>query len=241
VGGAVRVGDTVRRPAGPWTPAVHALLDHLDGAGLEGIPKVLGMDHAGREVLTYLPGRSVDVDAETVRVALLVAAVRWLHRFHDAVRDFRPAGVVHWRNGMARLGGDEIVCHHDPGVYNWIVAGDRLVGMLDWDMAGPGKPIDDLAFMAWTAVPLFRPNSAPDVARRLRLMADTYGGPDAAEVLDHAEVRMRTATDRIEAGQRRGDPGMLNLASVGEPARTRQSIADLRERRPAIEAALGSA
>jgi hypothetical protein len=24
--GAVRVGSTVRRPAGPWTPAVHALL-----------------------------------------------------------------------------------------------------------------------------------------------------------------------------------------------------------------------
>jgi hypothetical protein len=23
-GGAVRVGDTVRKPAGPWTPAVHA-------------------------------------------------------------------------------------------------------------------------------------------------------------------------------------------------------------------------
>ena len=28
-GGAVRVGDTVRRVAGPWTPAVHALLAHL--------------------------------------------------------------------------------------------------------------------------------------------------------------------------------------------------------------------
>lgn len=23
--GVVRIGDTVRRPAGPWTPAVHAL------------------------------------------------------------------------------------------------------------------------------------------------------------------------------------------------------------------------
>jgi hypothetical protein len=27
--GVVRVGDTVRRPAGVWTPAVHALLNHL--------------------------------------------------------------------------------------------------------------------------------------------------------------------------------------------------------------------
>jgi hypothetical protein len=28
----VRIGDTVRRPAGPWTPAVHCLLDHYDAA-----------------------------------------------------------------------------------------------------------------------------------------------------------------------------------------------------------------
>jgi hypothetical protein len=27
--GVVRLGDTVRRPAGPWKPAVHALLTHL--------------------------------------------------------------------------------------------------------------------------------------------------------------------------------------------------------------------
>jgi hypothetical protein len=32
-GGAVRAGDTVRRLAGPWTPAVHALLTHLADKG----------------------------------------------------------------------------------------------------------------------------------------------------------------------------------------------------------------
>jgi hypothetical protein len=31
VGGAVRVGSSVRRVTGPWTPAVHALLAHLQG------------------------------------------------------------------------------------------------------------------------------------------------------------------------------------------------------------------
>ncbi|TMD54628.1 MAG: aminoglycoside phosphotransferase family protein, partial [Chloroflexi bacterium] len=29
---ATRVGDTVRRRAGPWTPAVHALLRFLENA-----------------------------------------------------------------------------------------------------------------------------------------------------------------------------------------------------------------
>ena len=31
--GVVRIGDTVRRPAGPHSPLVHALLRHLEAAG----------------------------------------------------------------------------------------------------------------------------------------------------------------------------------------------------------------
>ena len=34
--GVVRVGDTVRRPVGPHSPLVHALLAHLESAGFEG-------------------------------------------------------------------------------------------------------------------------------------------------------------------------------------------------------------
>ena len=40
----VRVGDTVRRPVGRWTPAVHSLLRHLEAVGFEGAPRVLGFD-----------------------------------------------------------------------------------------------------------------------------------------------------------------------------------------------------
>ncbi|HWD79379.1 MAG TPA: hypothetical protein VG497_10860 [Kribbella sp.] len=56
VGGAVRVGDTVRRATGPWTPAIHALLNYLADAGLSGVPRVHGYDERGPEVLDYLPG-----------------------------------------------------------------------------------------------------------------------------------------------------------------------------------------
>jgi hypothetical protein len=45
--GAVRVGDTVRRAAGPWTSAVHALLAHLAGQGFVGSPRPLGVDEQG--------------------------------------------------------------------------------------------------------------------------------------------------------------------------------------------------
>lgn len=57
VGGAWRIGGTVHRTTGPWTPAVHALLEYL-APRAEHIPRVLGFDEQGREILTFLPGGS---------------------------------------------------------------------------------------------------------------------------------------------------------------------------------------
>jgi len=238
VGGAKLVGDVVLRPTGPWTPAVHALLDHLHRVGLDSIPRVLGVDDQGREMLTYIPGRSIAADSEFVGDALLTSAVAWLRRFHDAAATFRPSGVRRWRHGPRALAEHEIVCHNDPGAYNWIVDGDRVVGVIDWDMAGPGVPIDDLAFMAWKSLPLHVDLPLHDVVQRLRLMARTYGAISPRELLVHVQRRMGQAADNIEAGQRRGDPGLLNLRRIGEPGRTRQRLERLRDRLPAIEAAL---
>jgi hypothetical protein len=56
-GGAVRIGNTVRRQVGPWTPAVHALLHHLEDVGFTGAPRALGIDRHGREILSFLAGR----------------------------------------------------------------------------------------------------------------------------------------------------------------------------------------
>ena len=72
--GVVRVGDTVRRPTGPWTPAVHALLVHLNAVGFCGAPRPLGFDEQGREVLSYPWYAWMLVAAATaVSVALNVA------------------------------------------------------------------------------------------------------------------------------------------------------------------------
>ena len=58
-GGAVRIGNTVRRQVGPWTPAVHALLHYLEEVGFTGAPKALGIDRQGREILSFLAGNTV--------------------------------------------------------------------------------------------------------------------------------------------------------------------------------------
>jgi hypothetical protein len=57
--GAVRIGDIVHKQASPWTPTVHALLRHLEYAGVDGVPRALGFDEQGRQMLTYLPGEVI--------------------------------------------------------------------------------------------------------------------------------------------------------------------------------------
>jgi hypothetical protein len=238
VGGAVRIGATVRRPIGRWTPAVDALLAHLQANELDGVPRVLGRDDRDREILSYLPGRSIDTMREVVSDAVLADGVRWLRRFHDAVASLRPDPALPWRNQPGRtLAPGEIVCHHDAGAYNWRVQGDRVTGVVDWDMAGPGRPIEDLAFVAWNTLPLAKPIPIDESARRLRLMAEAYG-IDPVTIADAVVPRMTSAGDRIEAGQRAGDLGMLNLAKVGEPARMRRTLARLEDRLPLIRAEL---
>lgn len=242
VGGAVRIGSTVRRPTGPWTGAVHDLLRHLAGTGLPGVPRVLGRDARRREVLTYLPGQAHDPDDVTPPDEVLCEAAHWLRRYHRQVEAYRPQGAVHWRGVTRPLGPGEIVCHNDCGSYNWVVDDGRFVGMLDWDLAGPGVPLDDLAFLAWSGVPLYRDGDPAELARRIRLATDAYGGGadpvDPVDLARHAVARMTTAGDRIAAGQASGDPGMVALTRIGEPGRTRARVNTLCARLPALEAAV---
>lgn len=211
---------------------------YLRDAGLPGVPEVLGFDESSREILSYLPGRSIDVDTEVASDSLLAQAVSWLHRFHELSGQYRPLGEIQWRTSREEIGPGQIVCHNDVGAYNWVVDGDAFIGMIDWDMCGPGQPIDELAFMAWNSVPLFDFLPDDDVVRRLRIMADSYGEASAIEILDHVPTRLRMAATRISAGQQAGDPGMLNLLKVGEPARMLAGLAILEDRIPRLRAAL---
>jgi len=224
VGGATRVGRTVRRPTGPWTPAVHELLTYLAEQGLRGVPELHGLDDEGREVLTYVEGRGVPVDREVVLDNVLTEAVTWLRDFHDVVEGFRPDGPREWRGGVAELEPGQIICHNDPGAYNWIIQSGHFVAMIDWDMAGPGRPIDDLAFLAWTGVPLYRDIGLDETARRVDLLVDAYAEWGPLTLLDAVVERMTTACERISAGQERGDLGFITLAKSGEPQRTRDRI-----------------
>lgn len=66
----VRVGDTVRRVAGPWTPNVAALMTGLRAAGVACVPEHSGLDPLGREIVEYVEGEVYEGDLEHVQSLL---------------------------------------------------------------------------------------------------------------------------------------------------------------------------
>lgn len=230
VGGAVRVGGTVRRSTGPWTPAVHALLGHL-APRVPHVPTVLGFDEMGREILTYLPGRVVDINTELLTVGQIVSVVRWTRAFHAAVSGFIHPGP--WR--YFPMGCPTLIGHNDIAPYNVCFDGDDLVGVFDWDMAGPSTPLFELAFIAWNCVPLWSDIGPKHAARRLTVIAATYGGFQPREILHAVPRRIQIMLDGIPVAAAAGDQGMANLLAGGEPDRSRLSLADLVERIPGID------
>ncbi len=232
VAGAVRIGDTVRRRTGPWTPAVHALLNHL-ATRVPHTPRVFGIDDLGREVLAYLPGRVIDTDTDTEMLTLeqIASVARWTLAFHHAVGDFSHPGP--WR--YFPIAGPTLIGHNDIAPYNVCFDGDDLVGIFDWDMSGPSTPLFELAFIAWNCVPLWRDIGAELAAQRLTLIAATYGEFTPRQILHAVPRRIQIMLDGIPVAAAAGDQGMANLLTAGEPGRSRRSLASLVERIPAID------
>lgn len=171
VTGAVRVGDTVRKPAGPHTPAVHAVLEHLRDVGFTGAPRSHGIDDDGRHVLEYVPGTTGgELDPREVG--------RFARGLHDALDGWAPPADATWGCPIPADGAD-LVIHNDLAPWNLVVGEGRLV-LVDWDTAAPGTRTWDLAWLALGLVPL-RPGVPDDVVvARLRRVADGYGLDDDA-------------------------------------------------------------
>lgn len=213
----VRVGDTVRRSVDRWSPAVHELLRHLEQTGFDGSPRFLGMDHRGREMLSWMDGSPA---SRPWPAALLVDSglrrfARLLRRFHDAVAGFEPAAELEWWTGIRAPGPGEIVIHGDLGPWNTIWRDDMPVGLIDWDFAEPALAIVDVAEAAFFATPM-RDDAhcrecgfadAPDRRRRLAVFCDEYGMDDRSAVLDAMEVYWATDIERTaRLGPRRITP-----------------------------------
>jgi hypothetical protein len=238
----VRVGETVRRTAGPWTPAVHALLRHLHTAGFDAAPRPFGVDAKGREILSFIHGDTVTypMPGFVWSDATLCDVGRLLRRYHDLTLSL-AAGNGQWRPYAEVAGPPEVICHCDWGPYNAIFREERLIAMVDWDFARPGSRLADLAYAAYTWVPMqpaqeYQWQGAHDVAsqgRRLRLLCDAYGLEDRTGVLPALNDRLTGLIDWIEDLAAKGAPGFTGLLQS-----FRASARYLDARASALDAAL---
>src|SRR5690606_17888071 len=157
-----RVGDTVRRAAGPWTPTVQRLLAHVRTKGLAWVPEPRGLDEQGREVLSFLPGDVPhDLPPWVWSESVLRDAARALRQWHDATVDFDARGAV-W--SLTPREPPEVICHNDFAPYNCVFRDDRFAGAIDFETCAPGPRIWDVAYAAYRFVPLLPEASSPPAA-----------------------------------------------------------------------------
>ena len=130
----VRVGDTVRRPQGSWSPSVHALLRHFAAAGFDGAPRFLGIDDEGREVLSYVEGNAA-LEPAPAGDDVLVELGALLRRAHDAQDGFEPPADAEW----CLPGEGSLICHNDVFPPNVIFRDGQPVALVDWDLAWTGR------------------------------------------------------------------------------------------------------
>jgi hypothetical protein len=100
------------------------VLGFLEAAGYLYAPRYLGIDQAGRDILTYIPGQTTDHPSQRADGAYARGAVM-LRELHDLT------------SGHPAAAGRECILHGDPGPFNTIFSGGRPVALIDWTSCRP--------------------------------------------------------------------------------------------------------
>ncbi|MCL1800450.1 MAG: aminoglycoside phosphotransferase family protein [Promicromonosporaceae bacterium] len=218
MGGAVRIGQTVRRQAGPWTSTIHALLKWLRSHGATDIvPEPLGLDDHGREIVRFFPGETFPDEPPPWiwNDDILISSGELLRRIHDASLGFLDSPAVKhpvWQLPIHYPA--EVICHNDPAPYNFIFNEQQISAVIDWDTAAPGPRIRDLAYLAYRMVPfasdavLIRPLNQE---KRLSDLIAAYGFPYTnREVFEAMSARLEELADFSDSLARTSGNDELN-------------------------------
>jgi hypothetical protein len=182
-GAVFRRGEIVDRPAQPHAPAIHRFLEALAEHGFSGAPRPVGLAD-GREQLTYVSGdvALMPYPAWSMTETALTSVGALLRRFHKASSAIALEPAVPWAADLADPRGGTILCHSDTCVENVVFRDGEAYGLIDFDMAAPGRPLWDVAMAALYWVPMLDPEAAAhypsyaglDPVHRLRILADGY-------------------------------------------------------------------
>ena len=181
------------------------------------------MDEQGREILAYLegeaPGGKVPLPDSVFGERHLIRAAQLLRQYHAVAATFEAPSDARWR--LVAPTEHEIICHNDWSPWNALFRDGEVVALLDWDLAGPGSRLWDVANAAYCWAPLIagaHVGFAPaESARRLRLFCDAYGLVDRSGLLTMLRRRNIYVASFIEEQARLGDPGFQRLLEWDTP------------------------
>ena len=197
---------------------VHALLEHLERQGFPYSPRLLGATADGREILSCLPGDSgyPPLSARLRSDETLVSVAEAIRVLHDATQGFVALQPERWhRMDLAVPAVIDCIGHHDLAPWTIPFTGGKVVGIVDWDTAGPSNRAWDLAYAAHHWIPFHPPDglagfgwtTEPDRAHRLHLFTDAYGHDvRPAQVVDFVALRLLGMAAYIDQQVHVGDP-----------------------------------
>ncbi|WP_079508755.1 phosphotransferase [Mesobacillus jeotgali] len=238
-----RSGFTVRRELKPNGTKIHKLLKHLEGKGYSYAPKYFGIDEKGREVLSYIEGEAGNYPLKKYMLSndVLREIAKMLRLYHDAVSDFFIEES--WQPIDNTPQPFEVICHNDFAIYNIIFYQMKPVGIIDFDVAGPGPRLWDIAYTLFTCVPLSRfYRSEKDgmvhynaslharcIKERVKLFFDSYGMKMEATYLEMVLLRLEGLCKTIIRKAQEGNIAFQKMIEQGHVEHYRSDIEFIRE------------
>ena len=256
--GVVRVGDTVRRPRGPWSSSVASYLHHLNRVGFPESPRYLGIDERGRDILQFIPGdvpRQPVVESWAAATSVLVGIADLLRRLHEASASFVPPADARWFGDDVHVDmpadlrsepPSDIISHFDVTPQNVVFRDGKPIGLIDFDLTRPGSRLGDVINTAMWWVPLFpEPDRDPalatcDAPTRLAMFVDAYGLTDSlrATFCDVAIDGATRSWHRMRANAKQRGGGWARMWAEGVGDRILRRRVWMIEQRATIEDAL---
>lgn len=230
VSNVYRIGNTVCRDLKPTSDKIHALLKHLESKGFNEAPQFLGVDTDGREILTYIEGEAGNYPVKDYMWSnnALKAIAEMLRRYHDSISDF-PSDKT-WQAIDNTPSNHEVLCHNDFAIYNIIFKDKKPIAVIDFDNAGPGPRLWDIAYTLYTCIPLSRYHlsntleatvlydsvqDADRMKQRVELFFEAYGEPMDENYLKMVVLRLEGLCKTIIRKANEGDIAFQKMVAEG--------------------------
>lgn len=237
-----RQDATVLRPTGPWSDTIHRLLAHLRAKGFTLAPTFRELTEDGLEILDFLSGAigGYPITSEASSPTALVSAARVLRALHDATSSFLLSPMDVW--ALPVQSPYEVICHNDFGPHNCVLNNNEVVGVIDFDFAGPGPRIWDVAYALYrwapmSALPSTDANSSvQEQAARVRHFCDAYGLDEGSRtrVVDATIARLRGLLTFVGSEAERGNEAFARMLLSGHDIVYQRDIAYIEEHRRAF-------